>query len=155
MTPETALALAMLTAAAIVAVVSTGPRRQVACAVVLGIVAMRLFVWAAPDGWRYLASCAVWVAVGSAAIRRNLNISGVCFIASGLCYAAQEVARLPPVIGNPFLVAADLFWWLALLGVYRGRLAGVSDQVGGLGRGHPRRTVLACRCAPDQTPPQI
>jgi hypothetical protein len=154
-TAETALAGAMLAAAALVAVVSTGPRRHVACAAVLGIIAMRLFVWGAPDGWRYLASCAVWVAVGSAAIRRNLNLSGVCFIASGLCYAAQEVARLPPVIGNPFLVAADLFWWLALVGVYRGRLAGVSAEMGGLGRGHPRRTVLACSCAPDQTPPKI
>ena len=147
MTIEAALALTMFTAAALVAAVTTGPRRRVALLVALGIVAMRAFVEVAPDAWRYLASCAVWVSVGAAATRRGLSGAGVCFIASGLCYAVQEVTRLPPLFGNPALVAADLFWWFALAGVYRGRLAGVSDQVGDLDRLTGGRRHLACHCA--------
>ena len=145
MTINDALALALFVAAFAVAATSTGPRRRVALAFVAGIAAMRLVVYGLPHDWRYLASCAVWVTVGAEAIRRGLIVPGALLIASGLCYVGQEVTRLAPVFGNPWLVAADLCGWLALLGVYRGRLAGISKGVG-LGFGPSGRGFLACGC---------
>ena len=146
MTINDALALALLVAAFAVAMTRNGPRRQAALVFVAGIVAMRLAVYGLPHDWRYLASCAVWVAVGADAIRRGLIVPGALLIASGLCYVGQEVTRLAPVFGNPWLVAADLFGWLALLGVYRVRPVGISDPVGALDRNHSGRGILARDC---------
>ena len=144
MTTGEALALAMIGGAAVVALFRNGVSRQIALAMIAGIIAMRLFVWGLPYEWRFLGSSVVWFFLGGVAIRRGLIAPGALLITSGLCYAGQEVMRLPPAFGNPWLVSADLFWWLALMGVYRGRLAGLSEGVG-LGYSPSRRGLLAVR----------
>lgn len=146
MTIEATSALALWIAAGAVAILCHGPARRVALVVLAALVAMRLFVWAAPDQWRYLASTAVWVAVGSEAIRRGVIPAGVLSIASGLCYVGQEVAQSPPMFGNPYLMAADLFGWLALLGVLHHGISGGCCAMGFMGGGADRRRDVALRC---------
>jgi hypothetical protein len=141
---ENAMPVIALVIVLAMAVSTNGQARRFFISFALGVVAMRLVVYGLPQDWRYLASCAVWVTVGAEAIRRGIIVPGALLITSGLCYVGQEVTRLAPVFGNPWLVAADLCGWLALLGVYRGRLAGISDQVGPLVRGAFGRRDLAC-----------
>jgi len=141
---DAALAFAPFAVAVLLAALSRGQARRFFLMFALGIIAMRVFVTYAPYDWRFLGSCAVWVSVGSEAIRRGLNRSGVLLIACGLCYAGQEVTRLPPVFGNPWLVAADLLGWLALAGIYRGRMVGISDKIVSLGHRSVRGSSVAC-----------
>jgi hypothetical protein len=136
-----AIALAIVS---LMAFTANGQARRFFVSFAIGIIAMRLVVYGLPHDWRYLASFAVWGAVGSDTIRRGLIVPGVLLIASGLCYVGQEVTRLAPVFGNPWLVAADFLGWLALLGVYRGRLAGLYPRFD-LGYTHRRRGFLVSR----------
>ena len=141
MTHGEALSLAMIGGAAIVALFRKGVSRQIALAMIAGVIANRIAIWGLPD-WRSFAGATILFAIGSAAIKRGLVSAGALLIVSGLCYFAQEVFTLPPSLGNPFLLTSELLWWLALLGVYRGRLAGLSEGVG-LGYSPSRRGVLA------------
>lgn len=136
-----ALAFALIAAAIFVAIVTDGRRREFAIAFVLAILAMRLFVGYLPHDLRYLASCALWVVIGKIAISRSLVVPGALLITSGLCYAIQAVTQWPPVAGNPALVLADVFGWLALLGVYYGGISGLRNRRG-LGLGSARRGVV-------------
>jgi hypothetical protein len=143
MTTGEALSLAMIGGAAIVALFRNGVSREIALAMIAGVVANRIAIWGLPD-LRYLAGAAILVSVGIAAIKRGLIAAGALLILSGLCYLAQEVFALPPSFGNPFLLTSELLWWLALLGVYRGRMAGLSPRVD-LGYSPSRGGFLAGR----------
>ena len=144
MTHGEALSLAMIGGAAVVALFRNGVSREIALAMIAGVIAGRIAIWGLPD-MRYLAGAAILFGIGVAAIKRGLVFAGALLIVSGLCYFAQEVFTLPPSFGNPFLLTSELLWWLALLGVYRGRIAGLSEGVG-LGYSPSRRGFLAvCR----------
>lgn len=145
MTLGEAIAVVMLTAALSVAVTSRGSVARLAWSMVAGLVLIRLAIWYAPSDWRYLASAAIWVSVGVAAIQRGTAASGGLLIISGLCYGAAEWIGGAPAPGNPALVAADLFWTLALFWAALGGNLGY-HQGGNVGRGRSGRGYLACDC---------
>lgn len=139
------MAAIMLTAAVALAVSSRGATRRLAWHMAAGLLAIRLAVWYAPADWRYLASAAIWVSVGCAAIQRGTVTSGALLIVSGLCYAGAEILAAPAIFGNPALILADLFWWGALLWGARREYIGYADD-GRLGRDDNGRAYLACDC---------
>lgn len=145
MTAGQALALVMLAAAVLVAAGARGEYRRAALMICAGLVATRLVVWATPSDWRYLASAAIWVSVGSDTIRRGLSGPGAMLILSGLCYGGAEIIAAPPAFGNPSLVGADLLWWSALVwtcggGYHLGNHS--AGEMVAVGRGRGRRIGL-------------
>ena len=139
------MAAIMLTAAVALAVSSRGATRRLTLSMLAGLLAIRLAVWYAPADWRYLASAAIWVSVGVAAIQRGTAASGALLIVSGLCYGVAEMVAAPASVGSPALVLADVFWWGALLWGARREFVGYTDD-GRLGRDDHRRGYLACDC---------
>lgn len=145
MTHGEALAAIMAAACIALAVTTRGPVQRLALSMLAGLVAIRLAVWYAPADWRYLASAAIWVSVGCAAIQRGTVTSGALLIMSGLCYAGAELLSAPAMFGSPALIMADLCWWGALLwGARRDRVRDPDD--GRMGRHDSRRGYLACDC---------
>jgi hypothetical protein len=149
MTPGQIIAASLLVAALAVAFVTRGDHRRTALTMAGAVVLMRFVVDYTPADWRYLASAALWVSVGTATIRRGLVRSGALLTLSGVCYAAQQRYGAPPVVGNPFLAAADLCWIAALWMVWRdGRV----DHGRAMGGGADRRDFLACDCRATMSP---
>lgn len=145
MTQGEALASVMAATCIVLGIVARGDLRRLALSMLAGLVAIRLAIWYAPVDWRYLASAAIWVSVGCAAIQRGTVTSGALLIVSGLCYAGAEILAAPAIFGNPALILADLFWWGALLWGARREFVGYTDD-GRLGRDDHRRGYLACDC---------
>lgn len=149
MTQGEALASVMAATCVVMAIVARGDLRRLALSMLAGLVAIRLAVWYAPSDWRYLASAAIWVSVGCAAIQRGTVTSGALLIVSGLCYAGAEILAAPAIFGNPALVLADVLWWGALLWGARRELVRDPDH-SRMGRDDHRRGYLACNCRGDQ-----
>lgn len=146
MSPGEFIAGSMIALAIVVAALSRAEHRRVALFMAGAVVFMRIVIEFTPADWRYLASAATWISVGSATIRLGLVRPGAFLILSGLCYAAQQQYGASPTFGNPALVVADLLW-LAALGVtwHAGRVG----QDFTLGRNSDRRRNLACSCVDD------
>lgn len=149
MTQGEAMAAVMMASAIVLAITTRGPVQRLALSMMSGLVAIRLAIWYAPADWRYLASAAIWVSVGCAAIQRGTVTSGALLVLSGLCYAGAEILAAPAIFGNPALVLADVLWWGALLWGARREFVGYTDH-GGMGRHDSGRGFLACDCDPHQ-----
>jgi hypothetical protein len=122
------LSLMMIGGAAIVALRRTGSACEIALLMIAGVVVNRVGIWGIPD-LRYLFGTAILATIGAAAIKRGAIVPGALLILSGLCHMGPEYFRLPPIMGNPFLLSSEILWWLALLGVYRGKLVGLPESI--------------------------
>ena len=149
MTQGEAMAAVMMASAIVLAITTRGAVRQMAIAMAFGLITIRLAIWYAPADWRYLASAAIWVSVGCAAIQRGTVTSGALLVLSGLCYAGAEILAAPAIFGNPALVLADVLWWGALLWGARREFVGYTDH-GRMDCHDSGRGFLACDCDPHQ-----
>jgi len=119
MTAGETLSLVMIGGAAVVALFRKGASRQIALAMIGGVVVNRLVILGIPD-FRAVGGAAILVTIGAAAFKRDLIVVALLLILSGLCHSGQQALALPPELGNPFLMTSEILWWAALLGVYVG-----------------------------------